>query len=206
VDSPQTRLRLPCPLKPPHARNIAPTILRRAIEGMSRTNSDLVESAGEIFARHAERGAGVRFDSIAHSAECDRFLEFLLELKIGPKQIELISDDSRPNSAFIVDWSRVRVIEDRGLVIKPSGSKSRNFPLATALYVRPKFGSRCNLVDVNPAGYRFALEMAFVAFGKFRSLSLGDAKAIAASSARRTPFVPGWQRAQVFPPWHPVPR
>ena len=135
---------------------------------MSRTNSDLVKSASEIFARHAERGAWVRLDSIAHSAECDRFLEFLLELKIGWKQIELITGDTSPNSAFIVEWSRVRVIEDRGLVIKPSGGKSRNFPLATALYVRPKFGSRCNLVDVNPAGYRFALEIAFVAFGKIQ--------------------------------------
>ena len=72
------------------------------------------------------------------------------------------------NSAFIAGWRRVRIIEDRGLVIKPSGSKSRNFPLATALYVRPKFGPRRNVVDVNPAGYSFAIEMAFVAFGKIQ--------------------------------------
>ena len=162
------KVRLPCPLKPPHARNIKPTILRRAIESTSQTNAELVKSASGIFARHAERGAWVRFDTVAHSAECDRFLEFLLELKIGRKQIELISGDSSRNSAFIAGWRRVRIIEDRGLVIKPSGSKSRNFPLATALYVRPKFGPRRNVVDVNPAGYSFAIEMAFVAFGKIQ--------------------------------------
>lgn len=140
---------------------------------MSRTNSDLVKSASGIFARHAERGAWVRFDSIAQSAECDRFLEFLLELKISRQQIELISGGSSRNSAFIAEWSRVRTIKDRDLMIKPSGSKSRNFPLATALYVRPKFGSRHKLVDVNPAGYRFAMEMAFVAFGKIQKSEPG---------------------------------
>ena len=147
----EMQVRLPCPLKPPHARNIKPPILRRAIESMSQTNAELVKSASGIFARHAERGAWVRFDTIAHSAECDRFLEFLLELKIGRKQIELISGDSNRNSAIIAEWSRVPNIKDRDLVITPSDRKSRNFPLATALYVRPKFGPRRNLVDVNPA-------------------------------------------------------
>ena len=162
------KVRLPCPLRPPHARNIDPTVLRRAIESMSRTNPALVRSASGIFAHLAERGAWVRFDSIAHSAECDRFLEFLLELNIGGKQIELISGDSSRDSAIIREWSRVRTIRERALVIKPSGDQSRNFPLKTALYVRPKFGSRCKVVDVNPAGYRFAMEMAFVAFGKIQ--------------------------------------
>jgi integrase len=162
------KVRLPCPLKPRHARNIAPPNLRRAIEGMSRTNSELVKSASGVFARHAERGAWVRFDRIAHSAECDRFLEFLLKLEIGPKHIELISGDSSRKSAFIVEWSRAGIIKDRGLVIKPSGSKSRNFTQKSALYVRPKFGSGCSVVDVNPAGYSFAMEMAFVAFGRIQ--------------------------------------
>lgn len=164
----KVKVRLPCPLKPPHARNIDPNTLRRAIESMSRTNSDLVKSASEIFARHAERGAWVRFDSIAQSAVCDRFLEFLLELKIGRKQIELISGDSNRNSAFIAEWSRVPNIKERDLVITPSDRKSRNFPLKSALYVRPKFGSHRNMADVNPAGYRFAMEMAFVAFGEIQ--------------------------------------
>jgi integrase len=159
------KVRLPCPLKPPHARNIKPTNLRRAIESMSRTNPELVKSASGIFARHAERGAWVRFDSIAQSAECNRFLEFLLELKIGRKQIELISGDSSRNSAIIAEWGRVPNIKDRDLVITPTDRKSRNYPLKSALYVRPKFGPRRNLVNVNPAGYRFAMEMAFVAFG-----------------------------------------
>jgi integrase len=166
------KVRLLCPLKPPHARNIDPTNLRRAIESISRTNSDLVECASGIFARHAERGAWVRFDSIAHSAECDRFLEFLLKLKIGRKQIELVSGDSNHNSAFIAEWSRVLNIKERGLVIKRSGGKSRNFTLKSALYARPKFGTR-NVVDVSPAGYRFAMEMAFVAFGKIQESELG---------------------------------
>lgn len=160
------KVRLPCPLKPHHARNIDPTILRRAIESMSQTNSDLVKSASGIFARRAERGAWIRFDSSAHSAECDRFLEFLLKLNIGRRQIELISGDSSRDSAFIAKWSRVRAIKDRALVIKPSDRKSRNFPLKSALYVRPKFGPRRKIVDVNPAGYRFAMEMAFIAFGE----------------------------------------
>jgi hypothetical protein len=133
----------------------------------------LAKLTGGIFARHAERGAWVRFDSIAHSAECNRFLEFLLELKIGRKQIELISGDSSRHSAFIAEWSRVRNIKERGLVIKRSGGKSRNFPLKSALYIRPKFGSRRNLVDVNPAGYRFAMEMAFVAFGEIQKSEPG---------------------------------
>ncbi len=163
------KVRLPCPLKPRHARNIKPPILRRAIESTSETNAELVKSASGIFARHAEGGAWVRFDSIAHSAECDRFLEFLLKLKIRPKQIELISGDSSRNSAFIAEWSsRVRTIRNRTLVIKRSGSKSRNFTLKSALYVRPKFGSCHKVVDVNPAGYRFAMEMAFVAFGEIQ--------------------------------------
>ncbi len=162
------KVRLPCPLRPPHARNIDPTVLRRAIESMSRTNPALVRSASGIFAHLAERGAWVRFDSIAHSAECDRFLEFLLELNIGRKQIELISGDSSRDSAFIAEWSHVRTIKNRDLVIKPSGDQSRNFPLKSALYVRPTFGSRRKSVDVNPAGYRFAMEMAFIAFGEVR--------------------------------------
>jgi hypothetical protein len=162
------KVRLPCPLRPPHARNIEPTVLRRAIESMSRTNPALVRSASGIFAHLAERGAWVRFNSIAHSAECDRFLEFLLELNNGGKQIELISGDSSRDSAIIREWSRVRTIRETALVIKPSDDQSRNFPLKTALYVRPKFGSRCKVVDVNPAGYRFALEMAFIAFGEVR--------------------------------------
>jgi hypothetical protein len=128
----------------------------------------LAKLTGGIFARHAERGAWVRFDSIAHSAECDRFLEFLLKLEIGPKHIELISGDSSRKSAFIVEWSRAGIIKDRGLAIKPSGSKSRNFTQKSALYVRPKFGSGCSVVDVNPAGYSFAMEMAFVAFGRIQ--------------------------------------
>ena len=164
----KTQVRIPCPLKPRHARNIAPPNLRRAIEGMSRTNSELVKSASGVFARHAKRGAWVRFDRIAHSAECDRFLEFLLKLEIGPKHIELISGDSSRKSAFIVEWSRAGIIKDRGLAIKPSGSKSRNFTQKSALYVRPKFGSGCSVVDVNPAGYSFAMEMAFVAFGRIQ--------------------------------------
>ncbi|MGC9225104.1 MAG: tyrosine-type recombinase/integrase [Terracidiphilus sp.] len=163
------KVRLPCPLKPPHARNIAPPNLRRAIECMSRMNPELVKSASGVFARNAERGAWVRFDSIAYSAECDRFVEFLLKLNIGGKQIELISGDSSRDSAFIAEWSRVRNITGRGLEIKCSGSESRNFTLKSALYVRPKSGLGCSVVDVNPAGYRFAMEMAFVAFGEIKS-------------------------------------
>jgi hypothetical protein len=52
------KVRLPCPLKPPHARNIVPTNLRRAIESMSQTNSDLVKSASGISAMLRERGMG----------------------------------------------------------------------------------------------------------------------------------------------------
>ena len=85
----------------------------------------------------------------------------------------MISGDSSRKSAFIVEWSRAGIIKDRGLVIKPSGDQSRNFPLKTALYVRPKFGSRCKVVDVNPAGYRFAMEMAFVAFGEIQKSEPG---------------------------------
>jgi hypothetical protein len=160
---PKHKRRLACPLRPPHERNMVGGELISIIGNVHAKDPELLQDALGLFKEQLERGAFVRFDSIEKLADADRYIEFLRNLGLGKRQIELISGDPDTNSEYRRNWSNS--LDEPNMSIKPCG-ESRNYGAKSSLSIRPDFGETGMVLGTGPAGFRFAMAMAFIVFGE----------------------------------------
>lgn len=160
---PEEKCRLACPVSPPHERNIVGEDLICRIGNMNERDPELLKAALELFTGHLERGAFVRFHSVDKLSSADCYIRFLRNLGLGKRQIELVSGDPDAGSQFRRNW-RDR-LDEPYMSIKPRG-KSQSFGAKSSLSIRPDFDETRTVLGTGPAGFRFAMAMAFIIFGE----------------------------------------
>jgi hypothetical protein len=161
--SPEGRdtLRIPCPARPRHARNLTLTKLCAAILEMHGKDPQLVRDAAEIYVHNLEENEFIRFASIDESKKANRYVQFLRSIGLGKRQIEFLSGADETNSGFKLKWKSK--LAEPNLAIK-SGGKSKNFGPQSSLSIRPLTGVRGG-TGIGNAGFRFVMLMTFIVFG-----------------------------------------
>ena len=156
------RVRLACPLKPVHRRNIVPVELQLAIQNMHREDASLLQDALQIFTQRAEADAFVRFDSPEYAAITDRYIAFLMRLGLQKRKIELISGDVEGISEWKLLWRNSLAVPN--LLIQSRGPSSVPGP-KSALFIRPNFDESRTILGTGPAGFHFLMAMAYIVYG-----------------------------------------
>ncbi len=154
-------LRIPCPARPRHARNLTLTKLCAAILEMHRKDPQLVRDAAEIYVHHLEENEFIRFASIDESKNANRYVQFLRSMGLGKRQIEFVSGADKANPGFKSKWKSK--LAEPNLAIK-FGGKSKNLGPQSSLSVRPFTGARGG-TGIGNAGFRFVMLMTFIVFG-----------------------------------------
>jgi hypothetical protein len=167
--TPDGAIRIACPAKPVHERNDVSADLCSWIVQLQSKDPELVRDAVGIFVHHLEEREWGRFDSTADLAKANRYIAFLLALKLGPRQIQLVSGATKRDSYLRNEWKSK--LAQPNLVIKLAG-ESRNYGAKTSLSIRPFIGS-IGGIGTGQAGFRFIMAMTYIAFGADRSTQIG---------------------------------
>jgi len=164
---PEGKLRLACPQRPWHTRNAVGNELISLIGNLHGWEAALLRDALGLFVVHLERGAFVRFDSIEDAPNADLYIAFLRKMKLGKQQIELVSGDPDPKSQHRRDWRAT--LYETNMLVSPCDN-SRNYGAKSSLSIRPDFLEARTVLGTGPAGFRFAMEMAYIVFGRLADI------------------------------------
>jgi integrase len=155
------------PLKPTDARNSRTLKLQNLVAELD--DESLVSDAVAIFADHHERDGFIQFSTIAEVGRANRYIEFLLKLGFGKRELTLLSGDTDPKSKCRRKWSdRNDGLSEPYLYILPC-PPGRNYGPKTSLWIRPN-PNALSKRDTGPAGFRFVMAMAYIVFGPVPSL------------------------------------
>jgi hypothetical protein len=161
--NPEDKRRLSCPLRPPHTRDIVGDNLISRIENLHALEPELLSDALGLFVVHLENRAFVRFESIERLSNADRYIQLLRRIGLGKRQIELVSGDPDPGSQHRRDWRDG--LDESNMLLRPCDN-FRNFVAKSSLSIRPNFAAANKVIGTGPAGFRFAMQMAFIVFGR----------------------------------------
>jgi len=151
-----------CPRKPVRQtdKTVVGTFLN-AIRKLADDDKSYFEAGLRLYVEQVREGGFLRFDDIGAASDAAMYLGFMRRLHVDLRHAQYVSGDSAKRSAHRAAW-RTCLRLDVHCKIE---SKDGHFGPATALSVRPRLTAE-SPGDIGQYGFRFALVMAFVRFGR----------------------------------------